>query len=150
MSVDKLKEVVKLMVNSPINSRESMEQFIKQISKTHNIMPAKSVLLKLYRDMCEQKLLEYNPAYEVYLQKKPMRGQSGVMVIAVFTSPRPEFIDGNGQKQTQEFSCKFDCYYCPKEPNQPRSYLLNEPGVHRANMNNFVAFDQFVDRANAY
>jgi ELP3 family radical SAM enzyme/protein acetyltransferase len=79
------------------------------------------------------------------LRTKNTRSESGVVVITVFTSPYPETSKG-----VQQFSCEYDCHYCPKEPNQPRSYLLNEPGVARANANNFVSKDQFWDRARTY
>ena len=54
----------------------------------------------------------------------------------------------------QSFSCKHNCYYCPNEPAhkgnnyqaQPRSYLYHEPAVRRANRNNFLAFEQMIDR----
>jgi elongator complex protein 3 len=92
-----------------------------------------------------------------------MRSESGVMVIAVFTSPYPK----TGEK-IAKFSCPYDCHYCPSEPSvcacayvrcrrcvtvrvdQPRSYLLKEPGVLRANRNNFHCVAQFWDRAISY
>ena len=48
---------------------------------------------------------------------------------------------------SQAFSCEWDCYYCPNEPGQPRSYLHDEPSVLRANMNQFDPVLQFTDRA---
>lgn len=72
------------------------------------------------------------------------RSKSGVVVITVLTSPYPEV---DGRKQT--FSCKWNCYYCPNEPDQPRSYLHDEPAVIRANVNNFDPVLQFFDRAQA-
>lgn len=77
------------------------------------------------------------PVLERYLVSKAPRSQSGVLVVTVFTSAYPD-----GQK----FSCQWNCYYCPNEPNQPRSYLLNEPGVRRANKLDFDPFRQFEDR----
>lgn len=77
------------------------------------------------------------PALERYLISKAPRSQSGVLVVTVFTSAHP---DG------QAFSCQWNCYYCPNEPNQPRSYLLNEPGVRRANQLSFDAYRQFTER----
>ena len=29
--------------------------------------------------------------------------------------------------KVQRFSCDWNCYYCPNEPGQPRSYLHDEP-----------------------
>lgn len=39
-----------------------------------------------------------------------------------------------------------NCYYCPNEPGQPRSYLHDEPSVLRANRNAFDPVRQFTDR----
>ncbi|GET87376.1 acetyltransferase-like protein [Leishmania tarentolae] len=77
------------------------------------------------------------PVLERYLVSKAPRSQSGVLVITVFTSAYP---DG------QSFSCQWNCYYCPNEPGQPRSYLLNEPGVRRANRLDFDPCRQFEER----
>ena len=60
----------------------------------------------------------------------------------VLTSPYPS-VDG---KEPQPFSCKWNCYYCPDEPGQPRSYLRDEPAVLRANQNKFDAVMQFTER----
>ena len=75
------------------------------------------------------------------LVKKASKSQSGVLVITVLTSPYP-VVDGKKQK----FSCAWNCYYCPNEPGQPRSYLHDEPAVKRANENGFDAVLQFTDR----
>lgn len=80
------------------------------------------------------------PVLEQYLISKAPRSQSGVLVVTVFTSPYP---DG------QRFSCQWNCYYCPNEPGQPRSYLLNEPGVRRANRLDFDAARQFEERVHS-
>ncbi len=74
--------------------------------------------------------------------KKSSKSDSGVLVITVLTSPYPKL--GN---KTQRFSCQWNCYYCPNEPGQPRSYLHDEPSVLRANQNQFDAVMQFTDRA---
>jgi len=62
---------------------------------------------------------------------------SGITSVTLLTSPYP-----NGQN----FSCKHDCFYCPAQPDQPRSYLDTEPAVARANRNDFDAKRQTVDR----
>jgi histone acetyltransferase (RNA polymerase elongator complex component) len=73
--------------------------------------------------------------------KKASKSLSGVLVVTVLTSPYPE-VDGKQQK----FSCEWDCFYCPNEPGQPRSYLHDEPSVLRANRNKFDPVLQFTDR----
>ena len=82
-----------------------------------------------------------------HMKKYPCRSQSGVIVITVFTAPFPEYIDSKGNHKKQRFSCKYDCYYCPAEPGQPRSYVKDGPSTRRANDNDFDPVKQFYDRA---
>lgn len=82
----------------------------------------------------QSKAVKYDSKMQHLLRIKGTRSNSGVVVITVLTAP------GN-------FSCASDCYYCPNEPGQPRSYLSTEPAVLRANQNDFDAVKQFYDRA---
>ena len=90
------------------------------------------------------------------LKGKEMRSLSGVIVISILTSPYPRYIDKNGKEKTQKFSCKHDCFYCPREVDEkgievnPRSYLSDEPAVARALQCNYDAVEQFNDRAYQY
>ena len=79
------------------------------------------------------------------LIKKAGKSTSGVLVVTVLTSPRPTFGPPEA-RTTQKFSCAWNCYYCPNEPKQPRSYLHDEPSVLRANQNGFDAVLQFTER----
>jgi ELP3 family radical SAM enzyme/protein acetyltransferase len=92
----------------------------------------KSVLLHYFK-----KLGIKNDNLRDFLVKKKIKSWSGVISVTLVTSPYP---DG------QTFSCKHNCYYCPNEPGQPRSYLKDEPGVLRANKWAFDCVDQFTDR----
>lgn len=84
------------------------------------------------------------------LQIKKGKSHSGIISITVFTSGNPEYTDlQTGERKTQQFSCHWNCAYCPNEPGQPRSYLKGEPGVLRANRNAFKCIDQMHDRMNA-
>ena len=107
------------------------------ILSTYNIQVKKAELIYVYRQMVAQSKLQELPIFTTILQKSPSRNISGVAVITVLTSPYP---DG------QTFSCRHNCAYCPNEPDQPRSYLLREPAVARANKNNFEAIAQMNDR----
>tara|TARA_B110000977_G_scaffold201886_1_gene299798 strand:- start:3226 stop:4902 length:1677 start_codon:yes stop_codon:yes gene_type:complete len=67
------------------------------------------------------------------LTYKRVRSWSGVLIITVVMRP-------------DKFSCPHNCYYCPNEPGQPRSYLSNEPAVARANRYKFDAVSQVHGR----
>lgn len=83
------------------------------------------------------------------LMIKACKSWSGITSITVFTAPYPEYTDENGNKVKQAFSCAYNCSFCPKQENQPRSYILNEPGVLRANRNDFDCVKQMHDRMNS-
>lgn len=115
-----------------------------------------SFLFKIYLELLKRDKLVYSKESESILRRslqvKPCKSWSGIVSVTVFTSPYPEYTikDENGQDQVivQSFSCAYNCSYCPNEPGQPRSYLKMEPGVLRANRNNFICTDQMWDRMN--
>jgi ELP3 family radical SAM enzyme/protein acetyltransferase len=49
-----------------------------------------------------------------------------------------------------DFTCQWDCSFCPSEPGQPKSYLSDEPGVQRGKRNKFDPITQFNERASTH
>ena len=139
--LNKIKEVVISVINEKINNRSELNKLLLVKRKVHKKNFSLVELQFGYRILCENNELEFDQTINNLFQKKQFRSQSGVMVVAIFTSPFP-----NGQK----FSCEYDCWYCPEEPNQPRSYLFKEPGVLRANRNDFDCVAQMWDRLKSY
>jgi ELP3 family radical SAM enzyme/protein acetyltransferase len=93
----------------------------------------------------------FDPQYEDKIKNllriKRCKSHSGIISVTIFTSPYPTYVDlTTGKVVQQMFSCQFDCHYCPKEPNQPRSYLKGEPGVLRANRYGFDSAQQMWGR----
>lgn len=139
----------------------SSEQYedIKHFMKENDIldwMTFSKKFQRMYRYSISKNMLRHVYISETKTEapreliKKACRSQYGILNVCVFTSAYPEYIDKEGNKQTQMFSCKHNCYYCPNEPNQPRSYLMNEPGVARANECGFDCIKQFHTRLNQY
>ena len=122
----------------------------RKLSKKYKIpIPSKPQMIKRYRQYFKDSSLTHP-----ILRKKPGKSESGVLVITVLTSPKPEYQKYNDKTKKEEtvvqkFSCKYNCYYCPNEPGQPRSYLFDEPAVIRANACKFCPILQFIDRATA-
>jgi ELP3 family radical SAM enzyme/protein acetyltransferase len=100
-----------------------------------------------------------NKTLESILKVQNVRENSGVMVFTIYTSAYPSYtkINSDGTKtivkefesdsnNTGQFSCKYDCSFCPKDPNMPKSYIASEPGVARAIQNDFDAMKQIFDR----
>jgi histone acetyltransferase (RNA polymerase elongator complex component) len=128
-----------LAIENP--TEDLVVQEIYSFRKKYKSTPSKKNLLNVYRQLCKEKNIPYNTIYEKLLRTCPARSQSGVLVVAVVMSAYP-----NGKA----FTCAYDCYYCPQEPGQPRSYSIKEPGVARANRNNFDPMMQMYDRLDTY
>jgi hypothetical protein len=138
----KIKKMLLAVIEVDPTTEKQMQKIIHPLRKKLQIVPKKSQLLYVYNMMVGTKEIERSEGMAKLLQKKGSKSESGVLVITVLTSPYPKF--GN---KVQRFSCKWNCYYCPNEPDQPRSYLHDEPAVLRANQNDFDAVLQFVERA---
>ncbi len=73
-------------------------------------------------------------AIEERIRMKPMRTHSGVATITVLTKPYP---------------CPGTCIFCPNDVRMPKSYLADEPGAQRAEMNSFDPYLQTYNRLEA-
>lgn len=146
---EKLEMMMNDIIESKISTRENIEKIITSFQKKYKVKPAKRQLLNIYRYMCERDSVDYDKTYEYLLQAHPCRSQSGVQVVAVVLSPYPETTI-NGTIVKKKFTCDWDCYYCPLQPGQPRSYLKEEPGVLRANQHNFDPILQVHARLETY
>ena len=139
----KYKEMVREIIHwakkheHDIGVRREFNNVYNQITKKYRIYVKKNVLIHYYRVLIKEGEVEEDPFVYMMLQKRPARNISGVTVITVLTSPYPD-----GQK----FSCKHNCYYCPNEPDMPRSYLKEEPAVARGFRNKWGACEQMLER----
>tara|TARA_B100001059_G_scaffold211737_1_gene226312 strand:+ start:5047 stop:7074 length:2028 start_codon:yes stop_codon:yes gene_type:complete len=126
-----------------INMKKEFHRYFARISrevtKRDKIFIKKTLVIYIYRRLIEEGKLESHPLMWQLIQKRS-RNISGITSITVLTSPFPD-----GQK----FSCKHNCYMCPAEPGQPRSYLTKEPAVSRATRNKHDAILQITDRLNS-
>jgi ELP3 family radical SAM enzyme/protein acetyltransferase len=124
--------------NNPTeNIRTKFIKYYNKIIRSHRIFLKKSILVFIYRNMITHGEIDNHPIMWTLIQKCPARNMSGVTVITVLTSPYP---------LSQEFSCKHNCYYCPNEPDMPRSYLKKEPAVARGFRNKWDPQLQMEDR----
>lgn len=77
-----------------------------------------------------------------------------VMVCVGFYFMKPYdyvyYVDKPTSGWTREFSCKYNCYYCPAFPDNPRSYDPKEPGNARAQRMEYNVTLQIWDRIHSY
>jgi len=153
---DKLINFVKDLSEKNYKTHREVENEIVNLKKKYSISPKKAHLGYILKKFVEKKVVIQNPILEKALRGKAMRSLSGVIVVSVITSPYPIYTDENGIEKKQRFSCKHDCFYCPREQDEngvdinPRSYLSSEPTVARGLQNDFDAIKQFNDRGFQY
>ena len=129
---------------------QNFNKLKKQFHYSHKM----SFLYQIFLALQEKDSVNYTESNRRTLQKlfkiKHGRDHSGILSVTVFTSAYPEYIDNKtGELKKQSFSCKWNCAYCPNEPGQPRSYLKGEPGVLRANREEFDCIRQMNVRLDA-
>ena len=107
------------------------------LRRKYSVSPKKSQIYYIYRKELYKQNIIKNPILEKHLITAKMRSQSGVLVISVIMPP-------------DNFSCTYNCYYCPNDPTYSRSYYKGEPTVQRGEQNNFDAYKQFYSRAITY
>jgi histone acetyltransferase (RNA polymerase elongator complex component) len=129
-----------------VKNKEKNVHKIRAIMSKHKYNTNFSYLLKIYHKLVLDKVLEKNILLEKTLRTRNNKSTSGVIVLTVVFSPYPTYVDEYGETIEQKFTCQWNCYYCPNEPDQPRSYLKLEPAVERANKSKFDAFSQVNSR----
>lgn len=131
---DLVKEMISQWKKFPWENKKEYNLVLQNLKKKFSIAPNHVQMNYAYRQLIETRDVDIQSDMEKYLSYKNVRHNSGVCVVALITSPG-------------SFSCPEDCYYCPDEPGQPRSYLSREPAMIRANENGFDACRQFWSRA---
>jgi len=140
--------VLELAADPPADARVLEAELMRHRKKMRRAVTfRKAQLLHAYHSLVARGAMAACPQLQQLLVKKSSKSQSGVLVITVLTSPYPEFTKPGGERVKQAFSCAWNCYYCPSEPDQPKSYLHDEPAVKRANENHFDPVMQVTDRA---
>jgi len=127
-------------------------QFIK-LKRKYSYSHKNSFLYNIFLIIYHSNKNKYTNDDHIYIKNKlrikPGKSHSGIISITIFTSPEPSYINKDGVQVVQKFSCAFNCSYCPNEPGQPRSYLKGEPGVLRANREEFDCVKQMHIRMEA-
>ena len=145
-------------------NKQDLENFQNHFNNLYNklskrkdgIIIKKVYLVYVYRKLIEQQKIENDPIFWPLIQKCPARNLSGVNSFAILLSPHPSWKNKNKHTETQQFSCKHNCYYCPNETiangsdaDMPRSYLKKEPAVARGFEANWDAITQMNIRMNS-
>ena len=120
------------------HNHEILQKTLVKLSRKYKLLPSKRDLSTCYREMNKLDPIKY-PMLEklrVILITRAVRSDSGILNISVSMPP-------------DQFSCRYNCHFCPNEPGMPRSYLSNEDVFLRASKVNFDAVGQVNSRLEA-
>ena len=142
-----------IYLNNPDMSFNRLISLCRSQNKSFKLNVNKMILRATFLQLVKGNIVEKDKNFLKILVKKPQRSESGIQSISILTSPYPTWVDENGEKKKQNFSCKHNCYFCPNEIDpvtrkmvMPRSYLSKEPACLRASRNEFDPIKQIYDR----
>ncbi|MEM6527117.1 MAG: tRNA uridine(34) 5-carboxymethylaminomethyl modification radical SAM/GNAT enzyme Elp3 [Chloroflexota bacterium] len=116
--------------------RHAMRDILRQYPKDGKGFFGRDELIHAYHVLTERgDLPDFEPEVVAKLRRKPVRTASGVTPVTVLTKP---------------FPCPGECIFCPNDVRMPKSYLSDEPGAQRAEMNSFDPYLQTYSRLLAY
>lgn len=121
--------------------KKKFDKILRYCTKKYKICPKISLISLTYKELVNSKIIKKDYNFEKYIVVKKIRQESGVLVVTTFMSDKPF---------GQDFTCNWNCSFCPSEPGQPKSYLSDEPGVQRGKRNNFDPIKQFNDRISTH
>lgn len=142
----KISSIIFNLIKDKSDSRKEFRKKLTKFKRKNSLMIKNSEFLRTYRVLLKDNIIKKDLLFENFIKTKQGKSASGILSVTVFTSPYPEYTDKNGKKKKQNFTCKWNCYYCPNHKEYPRSYLPDEPGCLRAIRCDFDAIKQMNDR----
>jgi ELP3 family radical SAM enzyme/protein acetyltransferase len=129
-----LKDMLK-MDPSKYSNVDGLNQCFRLFAKKYKYQTSKRELGLVYRQLIKLDPVgfPYNDILWTALINKSVRSESGIINVSVSLPPN-------------EFSCKYNCHFCPNEPGMPRSYLSNEDVFKRAAEVGFDTVKQVYSR----
>jgi elongator complex protein 3 len=114
---------------------KTLHQILRRHARDQRGFFSRSQLIAGFRAFCREEGFRLSEKQFIErLQMRPVRTQSGLAPVTVFTKP---------------YACPGKCLYCPNETGAPKSYLPDEPGVQRAIENRFDPYLQTWNRLSA-
>jgi ELP3 family radical SAM enzyme/protein acetyltransferase len=137
------------MIDKILSYNTSFQELKREFKYSHKLSYLYTIFLKIYHSDDNVYTPENLETIRNALKIKNGKSHSGIISVTIFTAAYPEYIDIDGNTVKQDFSCAFNCSFCPSEPGQSKSYLSLEPGVLRANRVNFDCVRQMHVRMEA-
>lgn len=132
---DPLIAILKDIIATDNLDDKMMDQILRRYPKDGKGFFRRDELIRAYRRYAgTEDLPVFDPVILAKLRRKPVRTMSGVTPVTVLTKP---------------FPCPGKCIFCPNDVRMPKSYLSDEPGAQRAELNAFDPYLQTYSRLSA-
>jgi ELP3 family radical SAM enzyme/protein acetyltransferase len=125
----KVESFIKEFATFDFETRDIYQKKFIILRKKYKINPKKTLILKIYRKLVDDKVILPNHQFYKFSIKKIGKSSSGVSVITVLTSPEPQYTNMDGIKVKQTFSCGENCSYCPNEPEEKYDLQITDINV---------------------
>lgn len=123
------------LLHMPPSSYQDNAAFNKSminLRRKYKISPSKHELGLVYQQL-DPTRYPVIPSLKNILITRAIRSDSGILNVSISLPPN-------------QFSCRYNCFFCPNEPGMPRSYLSNEEVFRRGGMVQFDARLQINSR----
>lgn len=141
----RIRSCVFYLISKKYNSHSDFDKEYRKAIKTFKIGISKAEVFNEYNRLVSENPQRKNLDIEHYCVTKTTRSDGGVCVISTIMAPEYSFWE-NGQETKTKFTCKYDCAFCPNDPEQARSYPRDEPVPMRGAQNGFDVVRQAHSR----
>lgn len=129
---DDLLAIIRKIAAVPDLDEKKLEKILKQHPRDGVGLFSRNEVIKAYHALAnEAGVPALDPTVFERIRRKPTRTISGVTPVTVLTKP---------------FPCPGTCIFCPNDIRMPKSYLSDEPGAQRAELNAFDPYLQTYSR----
>lgn len=133
--LDSIQAIIEIVRTAEPYDPEVLKRAMRRHTKPNGDLLSKNLLVRGYRQLCDQGAMTFDRTLLKRIQMKPVRTSSGVAPVTVLTMPYP---------------CPGKCIFCPTDYRMPKSYLRDEPGAMRAEMHQFDPYEQTANRIHTF
>jgi len=142
---DRVRSCVLFLIQKRYTSYQQFDEVYNKSIHRFRVGLSKTQVYNEYLKLCQENPARKNPEMELYCVSKTTRSDAGVCVISTIMAPEFTFWT-DGQEVKTKFTCKYDCAFCPNDPEQARSYPRDEPVPLRGAQNGFDVVRQAHSR----
>lgn len=131
-----LADLVEEIRNAEALDPPTLERILRNHPRDGKGIYSRAEIIRGFRSIAPAKGWQTEESHFVAkLRMRPVRTLSGVTPVTVLTKP---------------FPCPGRCIFCPSDVRMPKSYLSDEPGAQRAELNGFDPYLQTRSRLATY